>query len=646
MNNNDAGQGGDVGYLNVNPAWFSANAAAGQESGLVNNVGNSLFVSSAVIGGVSAATAAGLQTFTLTGGNTIPAAVGAVGFILFFGSGLSALGITAGQLYRFDATSTAALPIIVNAAGTVAATALPATATAVIYSSLAVGGRIGVVSAAHFGSNQRAPVTLFTTGINDLTFTSSKTGVAVGAFGANTVQGVGNAPLEISGAQGLNINVLLTYDGAVSWVPASGLPSNYMLQAVGSFATIPGSAGSPGSGGSPPTPVITNNDLTSVFFASKTLGWAVGGNDVSLAAMSPTTTAQPQGVVFTTMNGGTLWKLVPTFVSVGTLGSLWRNNDPSLKTIFSNPVPGILFSVSSDASGKHVFAVGSPGTMQMASGPTAIIGNTVAATTVLAKVYGTILYSGNSGMSWVQQTAPTLFNALRTYTLFDVAVQKGTTAIAVGGSAKWAYGNNAAGTIICTSNGGFSWMQAVYPGSAGTSVPTFTSVSLQPSIAGVQSVWVGGFTSRTDQATLPTATVSIIASTSAGNVLTFTSTVVPSVGDVFTIASYSASTGTTIGTLVAGTTTFTVTAVSPAGVATATSSLALTASGSGDTITASVTGSIGSAAGFYPVAAVTGLVSTTGTISAPAATTVGQVSSGVPASRGSIYTVLISKDSG
>lgn len=131
---------------------------------------------------------------------------------------------------------------------------------------------------------------------------------------------------------------------------------------------------------------------------------AVGGNDISLAGVTALTATQPQGAVYMTNNGGSVWKLVPTFVSGASLTSLWRNNDASLKNIFSSPVPGILFSVSSDASGKHVYAVGSPGTTQQVSSSVAISGNSAAATTVVTKAYATVVYSGNSGMSWCDES--------------------------------------------------------------------------------------------------------------------------------------------------------------------------------------------------------------------------------------------------
>lgn len=226
---------------------------------------------------------------------------------------------------------------------------------------------------------------------------------------------------------------------------------------------------------------------------------AVSNNAVDAAA---TGVDVALGLVLMTQNGGTVWKVVPVHASFAVLSSLWVNNDPSLKNIFNTPVPGILFSVMSDASGKHVYAVGSPSSLYSSSATAMVplVNNVLVAAGVQVKTFATILYSGNSGMSWVQQTAPTLYSGSVPYTLFDVAVQKGTTAVAVGGSASIKYGAKSAGTILLTTNGGFSWTQAVYPSSTSTKAPVFTCATLQPSVSGVQAVWVGGFTTRTDAA--------------------------------------------------------------------------------------------------------------------------------------------------
>lgn len=451
-----------------------------------------------------------------------------------------------------------------------------------------------------------SPVARFSVGITSLVFTGAKTGIAVGVFGgaadydprsfSATSLISQQVYTTLTGGE-LNIgqqklNILLTYDGAASWVRATAVPELTTVDAPND-AAVAGTnfaayftlqlTGTAGSGTVPPYPTLTVGDLTSVFFASKSVGWAVGGNDVLLAlttssdaGMGPAAIANSlpavmaggvaSGLVLMTQNGGSVWKNVPIWVPYATLLPLWVSNDPSLKTIFATPIPGILFGVQSDASGKHVYAVGS-GSSLYSTSATALAYITAGGTTALGvqvKPFGTILYSGNSGMSWVQQTAPTLYSGLKPYALFSVAVQKGTTAIAVGGSPFYKFGAGSAGTIIYTMNGGFSWVQSVYPGSTGTSVPVLTSVALQPSMSGVQQVWVGGYTTNND-------------------------------GDSGTVVT-----------------------VGPA----------LSAGGGAGAV---------KKVDFYPVAAVTGL-----TVISPGTT----VSSGVPRAKGQIYTILMSKDAG
>lgn len=76
------------------------------------------------------------------------------------------------------------------------------------------------------------------------------------------------------------LNILLTHDGATTWARASGIPrvTNIAASAANNLA---GSFGP--TAAAPPYPALTVGDLTAVHMASKTLGWAVGGNDVLLA---------------------------------------------------------------------------------------------------------------------------------------------------------------------------------------------------------------------------------------------------------------------------------------------------------------------------------------------------------------------------
>lgn len=68
------------------------------------------------------------------------------------------------------------------------------------------------------------------------------------------------------------------------------------------------------------------------------------------------------------------------------------------------------------------------------------------------------------------QTAPFLFNGMR-YSLFDVAVKSGSTAIAVGGHPIVSFGLGSAGAIIYTVTGGLTWKQAVRSRPAARSSP-------------------------------------------------------------------------------------------------------------------------------------------------------------------------------
>lgn len=79
------------------------------------------------------------------------------------------------------------------------------------------------------------------------------------------------------------LNILLTYDGATTWARASGLPSVTSI-AASAANHVAGSVGVTLT--TPPYPPRTVGDLTAVFMASKSLGWAVGGNDVNLAQVS------------------------------------------------------------------------------------------------------------------------------------------------------------------------------------------------------------------------------------------------------------------------------------------------------------------------------------------------------------------------
>lgn len=94
--------------------------------------------------------------------------------------------------------------------------------------------------------------------------------------------------------------------------------------------------------------------------------------------------------------------------------------------------------------------------------------------------------------------APTLWVGTR-YTLFSVAVAKGSLAYAVGGAVSTPFGAGSAGAIVYTTNGGISWAQAVYPGAADPNVPCLMAVAVQPAGGHANKpVWAGGYATLTD----------------------------------------------------------------------------------------------------------------------------------------------------
>jgi len=76
---------------------------------------------------------------------------------------------------------------------------------------------------------------------------------------------------------------------------------------------------------------------------------------------------------------------------------------------------------------------------------------------------GAILYSGNGGVTWTQQSAPT-FQGVTEYSLYGVAVATGKVAVAVGGQSRGTVNAvlgtpiGANGVVLLTTNGGFSWL--------------------------------------------------------------------------------------------------------------------------------------------------------------------------------------------
>jgi len=276
---------------------------------------------------------------------------------------------------------------------------------------------------------------------------------------------------------------------------ATGLPT---------VSPLPGATAT--AAGVTPYPAISAGDLNSVFFASKNVGWAVGGNAIHTVGLTIADDALPAGVVYMTANGGTVWKNVPLFYSKeSAAAAISTSSLTTVQAVYAQYVPGVLFGVNSDAAGKNVYAVGSAGMTGAAAETTPGTPGDYTITWT-QQTTPTILYSGNSGSSWVAQTAPA--SSTTPYGLYSVAVLKGTTAFAVGGDMTSTVEGGAGtssgasppvydaitnGQIIYTANGGFSWNQAVFPGNSGIKAPVFTTVALNG-----QTVWVGGYTKTTE----------------------------------------------------------------------------------------------------------------------------------------------------
>lgn len=124
-----------------------------------------------------------------------------------------------------------------------------------------------------------------------------------------------------------------------------------------------------------------------------------------------------------------------------------------------------LLAVTSDSAGRNVFAVGAQRTPSDNTPP--------------------ILYSGNSGMSWVMQVAPAISNAgaMLEYSLTTVAAATGKVVYAAGGDLV----TNVNGVILLTVNGGFTWLQQTiqvqYVNTAAASFAATTTVGAYYGIA-------------------------------------------------------------------------------------------------------------------------------------------------------------------
>jgi len=281
-------------------------------------------------------------------------------------------------------------------------------------------------------------------GVTSAFFPSKSTGVAVASaqYGSATP------------------SVLTTKDQGMTWQVVTGFSTNPWS----SNTSVPG-VGFPGymvSGSAMQAP-----DLNAVTCVAQHC-WAVGG----YLPATPSLTSQPNfGVVFTSTTTGTYWTYYP-LPGVAAIGGL------SLAV-------GALFGVGADSTGKHIYAVGAPASVLSSTQVAAATGFTApnASSSPQVQTYGSIVYSGTYGASWVVQTAPAIYNAR--YTLFGVTVIKGTVAYAVGGNEYVPSGSNSTttsyassnGIVIATTNGGFSWFQQPL---SSQSVPIFLNGNPTP----------------------------------------------------------------------------------------------------------------------------------------------------------------------
>lgn len=359
-------------------------------------------------------------------------------------------------------------------------------------------------------------------GITKVTFASKRTGIAVG-LGPSVAAGDTSQP-----------TILITKDGGASWQQVSGVPSYVLTDAQTEY-----DAGPPTLYPMPPTGAP---DLFGVYFASKSLGWAVGGNaayvqfsnSVPIGGITPAPLATNPGNVnsgtnwgfaaapdwgygsagvLMTTNGGTVWRNVPVVYDQVSLYAAYSTDVTVGQQMLSSLQPGTLFAVHADSSGKNVYAVGA-NPWQLVdltaaadmSAPADLItyGGTTATHTVSLRAYGTILYSANGGVSWTLQAAPAMLGTYN-YALLDVYVAKSTTVFAVGGSltnptgagqllsSTPAYtqytgpqfGN---GIIIATENSGNTWYMQSFPRNEYGMAPAFTCITFNGPVG-----WVGGY---------------------------------------------------------------------------------------------------------------------------------------------------------
>lgn len=297
-------------------------------------------------------------------------------------------------------------------------------------------GLLGSYASASFTSST-TPAThpmVVTYGIASVAFPSKGLGIAVGmpapGTGSSLTTMAANNPFTTAGADFVKTvpTIMMTLDGGSNWMQTDNIP-----------ATDPAS-----------TP-----DLFTVFCPTKLVCWAAGG--VFLDPTSSTAIVDHSAAILMTYDGGLSWSytLCPDIFGPPVTGApggtaAWNHPNPDGCPSYSGyylpqggPKVGVIFDIASDSSAMHVFAVG------------AYANNDVET--------GAILYSGNGGVNWVQQTTPA-FMAVSEYSLFGVAVATGKVAFACGGQARASANAVSAdaieqnGVILMTTNGGYSWV--------------------------------------------------------------------------------------------------------------------------------------------------------------------------------------------
>lgn len=122
---------------------------------------------------------------------------------------------------------------------------------------------------------------------------------------------------------------------------------------------------------------------------------------------SPLRSAMTYGMLLVTTNGGTVWRNKPLFFTWDTAYHTVMVNDNKLITnLYSQKIPGFLFDVQSDGSGKHVYAVGANrySMASLGASPTYSV-------TWKMEAVPTIMYSGDRGNTWCARALLRLFSS-------------------------------------------------------------------------------------------------------------------------------------------------------------------------------------------------------------------------------------------